>query len=314
MRESRVLTTNRGSRPEAFGPVEWSLLTAIGVTWGSSFIFMAESLETFRPGVVTLLRLALGTATVALFPRARRAIDAADWPRIAVLGVVWMAIPLLLFPLAQVTISSSLAGMINGGMPLFAAVFASLMLWRAPGPRQVVGLLVGFAGVIALTWSGGVRGGIGVVWALVATALYGLAANLTVPLQQRYGSLPVILRAQAVAMIVVLPFGVLAIGGSAFAWDSLLATVPPGVLGTGLAFVAMATLVGRAGATRGAVAIYFIPVVATVLGVTVRDETVGPEGLAGLILVIGGAYLTSRREVPTTPSSERGAERAPTAV
>jgi drug/metabolite transporter (DMT)-like permease len=69
-----------------------------------------------------------------------------------------------------------------------------------------------------------------------------------------------------------------------------------GVFGTGLAFIAMAVLVGRAGATRGAVAIYFIPVVALILGVTVRGESVEPVSLAGVALILVGAILTSRRE------------------
>ncbi len=69
----------------------------------------------------------------------------------------------------------------------------------------------------------------------------------------------------------------------------------------------MATLVGRAGATRGAVAIYFLPVVALTLGVLVRRETVEWISLAGVALVLLGAYVTSRRERAPEPSPEVGA-------
>jgi drug/metabolite transporter (DMT)-like permease len=58
----------------------------------------------------------------------------------------------------------------------------------------------------------------------------------------------------------------------------------------------MATLAGRAGAGRASVAIYFIPIVAIVLGVVFRDETVALLSLAGAALVLVGAYLSSRRE------------------
>jgi drug/metabolite transporter (DMT)-like permease len=68
------------------------------------------------------------------------------------------------------------------------------------------------------------------------------------------------------------------------------------VLGTGLAFVMMAALVGRAGAARGAVAIYFIPVVATIEGALFLNETVSPLALMGVASVLLGAWLTSRRE------------------
>ena len=300
MRTPHVLTTARGTRPEAFGPVEWGLLAAVAAMWGSSFLFIAIGLESFRPGLVALLRLALGTAAIGVTARSRRRVAREDWGRIVLLGLVWMAIPLLLFPIAQdLGIASSVAGMINGAMPLFAALFAWLLLRRPPAARQSVGLALGFAGVVLVTLPelrGAAATAVGALLLLGATALYGLAANLTVPLQQRYGALPVIFRAQLVALVAVLPFGVAAVPGSRFDWASLLAMVALGVFGTGLAFIAMSNLVGRAGATRGAVAIYFIPVVALVLGVTIRSESVEPIALAGVALVLGGAYLTSRRE------------------
>jgi drug/metabolite transporter (DMT)-like permease len=68
------------------------------------------------------------------------------------------------------------------------------------------------------------------------------------------------------------------------------------VFGTGLAYVASSTLLGRAGPTRGSVQIYFIPVVALVLGVVFLDEEVGAMALTGVALIILGAYLTSRSE------------------
>jgi drug/metabolite transporter (DMT)-like permease len=77
---------------------------------------------------------------------------------------------------------------------------------------------------------------------------------------------------------------------------SFLATAAVGILGTGLAFVLMGTLAGRVGATRASFLTYLIPVVALVLGVVFRDETISPVAIAGVSLVILGAILASRRE------------------
>ncbi len=77
--------------------------------------------------------------------------------------------------------------------------------------------------------------------------MYGLAANIAVPLQQKYGALPVLLRAQLAALIVVIPFGLSDLNESTWSWAAAAAMVPLGALGTGLAFVLMATLVGRVG-------------------------------------------------------------------
>jgi drug/metabolite transporter (DMT)-like permease len=131
---------------------------------------------------------------------------------------------------------------------------------------------------------------------VLAILCYGLAVNLAVPLQQRHGALPVLLRAQLAALVLLLPFGLWGLRGSTFAWPSVLAMLPLGILGTGVAFVMMTTLVGRVGGPRGAVATYFIPVVAIVLGVLVLGEQVAPSAVAGTALVVTGAWLTSRPE------------------
>jgi len=297
---AQVLTTARGTRPEAFGAIEWGLLAAIALMWGSSFVFIDIALESSRPALIALVRIATGALAVGLLRRSRTRVAREDLPRIAVLGIVWMAVPLFLFPIAQdLGVASSTAGMINGAMPLFAAMFAAILLRRPPAPRQAGGLVIGFAGILLIFLPAAriPETFLGAGLALFATVLYGLAANLTVPLQQRYGALPVVFRAQVVALIAILPFGLLALPESsptAAAWSSMAAL---GLFGTGLAFIAMSVLVGRAGATRGAVAIYFIPVVALILGVTLRNETVSGLSLVGVGLVLAGAWLTSRREV-----------------
>jgi drug/metabolite transporter (DMT)-like permease len=296
---SSLPSTARGTNLDAFGATEWGLLAGIALIWGSSFFFIEIGLESFAPGVVTVARVALGTGALALVRRARLPIDRSDIPRVVVLGLVWMAAPLLLFPIAQQWIDSAVSGMLNAAVPVSAAIWATTLLRRLPGRRQLVGIVIGFFGIVGISvpeLSDSSASALGVGLVLLAVILYGLSANLAVPLQQRYGALPVLLRAQTVALIVVLPVGLAQLGSSSWSWRSAAAMVPLGVLGTGLAFVLMTTLVGRAGATRGALAIYFVPIVAILLGVLLLDETVAPIALLGAVLVIVGAWVASRAE------------------
>lgn len=288
-----------GTRSEAFGAAEWGLLAAVSLIWGSSFFLMDIALQSFRPGVIAAGRVILGAAAISLIPAARRPIDREDLPRAAFLGVIWMGIPLSLFPIAQLWIDSSVAGMLNGAMPLATAAWAALLLRRPPAPLQIAGLVLGFAGIVAISWAqiqGSEATLLGTVLVLVAITLYGLAANTAVPLQQRYGSLPVLLRSQVAALIVVVPFGLFHLPGSHWSTEAALALIPLGALGTGMAFALMTTLVGRVGGPRGSVAIYFVPLVAMALGAIVLDETIARSAFIGTALVIGGAWLTSRRD------------------
>ncbi len=297
--KSRFLQSGAGTRLEAFGPSEWGLLAIIASIWGSSFVLIDVALESFRPGVIAAARVLLGASALALVPAARKSIAREDRLRIAFLGIIWTGIPMSLFPIAQQWIDSSVAGMLNGAMPLATAAWSTLLLRRLPGRFQLIGLVVGFSGILAISWAQ-IQGSSatlqGTVLIILAVTLYGLSANLAVPLQQRYGALPILLRAQLAALIVVIPLGIAHLPGSSWSWGSAAAMVPLGVLGTAMAFVLMATLVGRVGGPRGSVAIYFVPVVAMILGVTLLDETIALSAIFGTVLVLTGAWLTSRRE------------------
>lgn len=294
-----VFTTAAGTRGEAFGPGEWALLSGVALIWGSAFFLIEIALEGFRPGLITAGRVGLGFLTLSAFPRARAAVDRADWPRIAVLGLTWVAIPFTLFPIAQQHIDSALTGMLNALMPIFAALFAAAFLRTMPRPVHLFGITLGFVGAVAISFpalGSSSSSAFGVALIAAATLFYGLSINLAVPLQQRYGALPVMARALGVATLATLPFGLGSLNGST--WDvwAMVSVGTLGIFATGLAFVLMAALVGRVGPTRGGVAIYFIPIVSIALGVAFLSETVSIGQLAGTALVLLGAWLTSRRE------------------
>jgi drug/metabolite transporter (DMT)-like permease len=297
---TRILSTAHGTHRGSFAGVDWALFSVVGTIWGSSFLFMAIGLETFRPGLVTWLRILFGVAVLWVLPGVRTRIDRADLGPLLLLAVTWVAIPFTLFPLAQGSVNSAIAGMLNGAAPIFTAVVATILFRKAPGPRQLIGIPLGFLGVAAIALSAAGHGSseaLGVALILVATMCYGIAFNIAAPLQQKYGSLPVMARILAIGAVLTAPLGVVSIPGSGFAWSSLLAVAAVGVLGTGIAFVLMGRLVGRVGATRASIVGYLIPVVALLLGVLIRNDVVGPSAVAGVVLVIIGAFLTSRREV-----------------
>jgi len=286
------------STSTAFAPLDWGLLTAVALMWGSSFLLVEIGLVDLEPGAVAWLRIVIGAVTLAAVPAARRGIHRGHWPLVALLGLVWMTVPFLLLSIAQQSVSSSLAGMINGAVPLFTAAIAAAWSRRLPVGWQVAGLAIGFAGVLAINWPtsrGADATALGAGLIVLATLLYGVAFNLAEPLERRSGPLPVIWRAQLAASVLAAPYGLVGLADSSFSPSSMLAVVALGALSTGLAFAAFTTLVGRVGASRASVTVYFLPVVAIALGVLLRDESVAALALVGTALVLIGAFLTSRK-------------------
>jgi drug/metabolite transporter (DMT)-like permease len=301
---SRLPVTAHGTNREAFTAADWARFLAVSTIWGGSFLFMAIGLDSFHPSLVTWLRVGFGAMFMATLTRARNTrIPRQDLPRIVLLGVIWVAVPFTLFPIAQQWIDSAVAGMLNGATPIFAAIIASAFLGHLPGRLQIAGLVIGFAGILAIALpsaESGTTSAVGVALVVLATICYGFSTNIVVPLQQRYGTIPVMARVLWVAAVLVTPSGIYGLTRSEFAWDSLAATMAVGFLGTGVAFILMGSLVGSVGPTRSTFITYLIPVVALVLGVVFRDEIVSPIAVGGALLVILGALLASRREVPAS--------------
>jgi drug/metabolite transporter (DMT)-like permease len=273
---------------------DWALVAGPGTIWGTSFLFIAEGLHAVAPNGVTFLRILIGFLTLSLVPGVRKPIARADRLGVVRLGIVWIAFPLSMFPFAEQHVSSALTGMLNGATPLFAAIVASLFARKAPERAVLVGLAVGLTGAVLIavpTLNEGSNSLFGVMLILAALVSYGFAINFARPLQQRNGALPVVWRALGVGVILTAPLGAPEVLRAHWSLWPALSLLGLGALGTGLAFVLMATAAGRVGAARAAGTVFITPVVALFLGVWLRNEHVATLSVAGCIVCLAGAWI-----------------------
>jgi drug/metabolite transporter (DMT)-like permease len=292
--------TNEGTHSAAFEARDWFQLWFAGLVWGASFIFIRAGVDHFSAGVVTFGRIAIGALTLGVFPKARAVkIDRADWPRIVVVSITWLAFPMTLFPIAQKSISTGLAGMLNGSIPIFAALVGSIALRRLPGRWQQLGLIVGALGIVLLgvpALGDGGSSALGVVLVVVACVSYGVAVTVNVPLAQKYGAVATFWRCQLVSMLLTAPFAAWGIRESTWNVKSALALMVLGVFGTALAFLAMIGLSARVGSTRSSALTYLEAVIALVLGIVVRHEKLRVLELVGCGVLLLGAWSVSRAD------------------
>jgi drug/metabolite transporter (DMT)-like permease len=286
---------------QTISSTDWLLVATPGIIWGASFLFIAEGLRSVAPNGITFIRLFVGFLALAFFPAARKAIDRSAWPGIALLGVIWFAFPLSMFPFAEQRVSSALTGMLNGVTPLFTAIVAALVAWKMPSKRVILGLLTGLAGSVLIALPSvneGHSSSVGVLLILAATVSYGIALNLARPLQQRYGTLSVLWRALGVATLLTVPFGLPEITAAQWAGGPLLSLLALGAFGTGIAFALIATATGKVGATRASAAAFLIPPVSLVLGIAVRGERVAMLSIFGSAVCVAGAWMIRPRPSP----------------
>jgi drug/metabolite transporter (DMT)-like permease len=275
---------------------DWSLILVPGMIWGASFLFIAEALRSVGPMGITLVRVVVGFVALALFRASWKPIDRADWPAVAALAVLWMAFPLAMFPFAEQRISSALAGMMNGSVPLVTTIIAALIARKFPARGVLIGLAVGLTGLVlmAIPDLGSSSSAAGVAMVTIACVSYGFAPNIARPLQLKYGALPVIWRAQAIAGLILLPLGLQDVVNAEWQLVPVLSLLALGALGTGVAHVVLTTASGKFGAARASATVFLVPPVSLLLGVLVRGEHVAALAVIGGAACVAGAWLMRR--------------------
>lgn len=292
-------TVVRPAAPSSAALFDFLYLVVPGVIWGASFLFIAEGLTAVAPVGVTFVRILVGFAALSFVPAARAHVPRADWGAVALLGLFWFALPLCAFPFAQQHISSALAGMLNGAVPIATAIVAALLARRAPSRAVGVGLAVGLVGAVLVALPSWGRGGSslrGVLLILAALVSYGIALNIARPLQQRHGALPVVWRSLGFALLLTAPLGLPDVLRAHWSPLPVLALLALGLGGTCVAQVMVATAAGRLGPTKASVSTFLIPPVALVLGVAVRGEQVAPVSVLGGAVCVLGAWLVRRAQ------------------
>ncbi len=302
-RVTAASTSTSSPVDDRFTSTDWTLFISVALIWGSSFLFIDIGLDALPPGVITLMRVGLGALALAVLPLPRQhsKIRPEDRLRVVTLSVVWVAVPFTLFPIAEQYISSAVAGLLNGGTPIFAAIFAMVLLRQPTRGAQLLGIAVGFVGVVFVSLPSigeGSNETFGVALVVLATVCYGFAITIAGPMQQRYGSVNLMAKVLALATVWTAPYGIWQLGDARWEAGPIVAVAVLGVVGTGIAFALMGTLVGRVGSTRASFITYLIPVVALALGVGFRGDEVFVLEVLGVGFVIGGALLASRRTTP----------------
>ena len=311
-----------GSNTMKVTRVPWQVkFTALAFIWGSSFLLMKIGLRSLAALQISGLRIFSGAAVLLLLltaSRGRLPRDRRLWGHLMVTGFFLGSLPFSLFALGEERISSALAGIGNSITPIATVLFSLLLLPADKiGARKIVGVLIGFVGVLVIVqpWqSQGRPDLLGFGMTLVAGMSYGVGwtytkrflgkgdfGGLTLPTAQMLVSAGQMLVAliiwwltQRANLSLAAPWSLHANteGGSAL-WP-VLAVLALGIVGTGIAMSFQYDVVRAAGPTVGTSVTYLIPVVSVALGVLVLGERLQWPQFAGAAIVLGAAVLIGR--------------------
>jgi drug/metabolite transporter (DMT)-like permease len=284
--------------------VDWIIFLALGFIWGSSYLFIKLAVDDFGTFTLVSLRLLVGAALLWIvirvahqpLPRERRI-----YGHLLVMAIINITIPFLLITWAEASVESSLAAILTSPVPLFAIVLSSLFLPDEPiRLNGLIGLLVGFVGVVIVTSPGltGEKSSLAGELALLGAA-FSYAAGAVYSRRNVRGLPPMIPAVFQVtfAAIIVTTLALLVEHPWTATPDTqaIFSILWLGTLGSGVAYLLVFRLFAHWGATRTTLVAYLLPVVGIVLGYLVLAEPIDGRLIFGTALIIAGVFLVNSR-------------------
>jgi drug/metabolite transporter (DMT)-like permease len=283
-------------------------LVALAALWGASFLFMRLGAADFGPAALVFLRVA--GASLLLLPlaawRGEGAALRTHWRAIAIVGLVNSTLPFLLFMIAALVLSAGLSAIFNATAPLWGMLIGWAWLNDRPTPTRLLGLVIGFAGVLGLgighanfkPGEHGVSPALGIAACIGATLLYGFAANYA---KKCLAGVPPIAVAAGSQLSATVAMAVPALwlwpaqtpGPAAWAGAAVLAFAC-----TGLAYLLYFRLIAHVGPANAIAVTFLIPAFAMLWGGLFLGEHLAPATVGGCAVILLGTSLATGMLAP----------------
>jgi drug/metabolite transporter (DMT)-like permease len=285
---------------------------ALGLIWGSNFIFMKWASETITAGQITLLRVLFGFLPVLVYAAIQGAFDrhhARYLHHFLVMSLIATSIYYFAFAAGTSLLPSGVAGALSGAIPLFSFLSAAIFLRSEQvTPLRLLGILIGFSGVLLIARPWATTSAVdmtGVLYMLLGSASVGLSFVYAKKFLSDLDIPPVALTTYQIGLalltltIVTDLDGITAITGDPRAMIGLV--IGLGILGTGVAYILYYFIVDHLGAITASSATYIPPVVALAIGWLLVKEPLDILDAAAVLLILTGvAVLRSRSPRPAS--------------
>ncbi|ABD54153.1 DMT family transporter [Jannaschia sp. CCS1] len=294
------MTAPSPARP---GLKNWLLIISLGIIWGTAFMGTSLALEGISIWWVAAGRLALAAALLlpigALMGQGLGTIRGGRaWGFVTIIGVGSLALPLTLLAWGLSYVPSAFAGVAMGAVPLIVLPLVAIFSRdEGIGPRRVIGVCLGFVGLVLLVGPGAFEDGTfaGRLACIATAACYAAGSVLT----RRAPTLPPVAFAGATLLmgaLVLVPLAWIIDGPpqvtqSSAAWALIYTAIFP----TGLAAIMRVRVITTAGSLFMSFTSYMVPVWAVLFGVTLMGEALPPQLFWALGLILLGIGISQSR-------------------
>jgi drug/metabolite transporter (DMT)-like permease len=298
--------TGPASTPHPARPADYATLLTLAVIWGSSFLFVELGLRSLTPITLTASRILLGAivlVTAAWIAGHRFPRDPRRWGQFFLLGLFGNVLPFSLISTGQVEIDSGLAAILISTVPLLTLPLAHIFTDDKFNLRKLIGVLLGFAGIVLLIGPDSL-GGLGAhFWGQLMIVGAALCFAISLVLARRIRDVPALVATGAsmscsTVLILVL----------AFVLESPLSLRPTGIsifgitmlglFASGLAMLLYFRLAATVGPNFVAANNFIAPAVGVTWGVVLLGEPFAWRAIAAFAIILSGIAVATLR-LPT---------------
>lgn len=283
----------------------WFRFVYVGVVWGSSFLWIKLGLEAFAPLTHTALRIFIALIALILFSLSLKPLQTLkqNWKSLAILGVLNVAIPFVLITYSQQSISSAMGSILNSTTPLFTMALAPLFVreerWTFV---RVLGVLLGFAGVVVLVSGQLSGGGSAMLWGALMMLVAGLSYALAVIYARcKTHAVPVgveVLGQNLTALLIIAPLALTFEGVPVLpawadfplAWASIFWM---GIICIFIGTILFFALLKEVGPTRTSMTTYLYPLVGVLAGAVFLRESLDWRTFVGGGMILAGVVVAN---------------------
>ena len=274
----------------------WALLIFLGALWGSAFMFIKVATPEYGP--VALVNARLIIASLIFLPILLRKkylpLLSPIWKHVLILSVINNMIPFTLFSYASLGSSSNILAILNATTAFNTMVIAYFWINESVTLKQIIGLILGFIGVIILVNpQNSAATLISSISCLFAAAFYSLSTVFIQKNSAKTNKLVLIGWSIVFSAVLMMPISYIYLPESMPSFEANISAVWLGAVSTGLGFLGYVRLIDKIGAVKTSIVAYFLPVFGILWGYIFLDEKISTSVVIGCLVVLIGIFLAT---------------------